>query len=54
MAPDWALGALFGAGGFAGMYLGARLQKYMPAKVIKVILALAITFLAVKYIAGIF
>lgn len=54
VAPDWALGALFGAGGFAGMYLGARLQKYMPAKVIKVILALAITFLAVKYIAGIF
>jgi len=54
IAPDWALGALFGAGGFAGMYLGARLQKYMPAKVIKVILALAITFLAVKYIAGIF
>lgn len=54
VAPDWALGALFGAGGFAGMYLGARLQKYMPAKVIKVILALVITFLAVKYIAGIF
>ncbi len=27
IAPDWMLGALFGAGGFLGMYCGARLQK---------------------------
>ena len=31
VAPDLALGALFGAGGFCGMYAGARLQKYVKA-----------------------
>jgi hypothetical protein len=52
--PDWLLGTLFGAGGFAGIYCGARLQKYMPAKTIKIILALVITILAAKYILDIF
>jgi uncharacterized membrane protein YfcA len=50
IAPDWMLGALFGAGGFFGMYCGARLQKYFPARAIKIILGLAILFLAMKYI----
>ena len=50
ISPDWALGALFGAGGFAGMYCGARLQKFMPAKIIKIILAIIIVLLAAKYI----
>jgi len=50
VAPDWILGLLFGAGGFAGMYCGARLQKFMPAKVIKWILVLAILFTAIKYV----
>jgi uncharacterized membrane protein YfcA len=49
-APDWYLGALFGAGGFAGMYCGARLQKYVPQKFIKLLLGLMITFLAGRYI----
>lgn len=49
-APDWALGALFGVGGFAGMYLGARLQKYVPQKFLKLILGVLITFLAGNYI----
>jgi uncharacterized membrane protein YfcA len=49
-APDWLLGFLFGAGGFAGMYLGARTQKYVPQKFIKMMLGLIITFLAVVYI----
>jgi uncharacterized protein len=49
-APDWFLGFLFGAGGFAGMYTGARLQKYVPQKYIKLLLGLIITFLAVSYI----
>ncbi len=30
IAPDWALGAFLGAGGFAGSYLGARLQRHLP------------------------
>ncbi len=54
VAPNWALGLLFGVGGLAGIYLGARLQKRMPAKVIKWILALAILFVAVKYILNLF
>ncbi|MDA3834135.1 MAG: sulfite exporter TauE/SafE family protein, partial [Spirochaetales bacterium] len=31
VSPDYALGLLFGLGGFAGMYLGAKCQKYIPA-----------------------
>ncbi len=54
IAPDWMLGALFGAGGFLGMYCGARVQKYMPAKTIKLILGLIIVLLALRYIANIF
>ena len=48
--PDWLLGFLFGAGGFAGMYCGARLQKFVPQKFIKLMLGLIITFLAVRYV----
>jgi uncharacterized membrane protein YfcA len=48
--PDWLLGFLFGAGGFAGMYVGARLQKFVPQKYLKMILGLIITFLAGSYI----
>ncbi len=53
IAPDWTLGALFGLGGFVGMYWGARAQKYFPARLIKLVLGLTILFLAVKYIANI-
>jgi hypothetical protein len=53
-APDWLLGFLFGAGGFFGMYLGARAQRFVPQKFIKLILGLIITFLAVGYIAQYF
>lgn len=49
-SPDWLLGLLFGFGGFAGMYLGARLQKYVPQKMIKAMLGLIIVALAGNYI----
>lgn len=49
IAPDWFLGLLFGVGGMAGMYLGARSQKFVPAKVIKWMLAVIIIFTAAKY-----
>jgi uncharacterized membrane protein YfcA len=49
-SPDWLLGLLFGAGGFAGMYLGARFQKFVPQKFIKLLLGILITFVSVKYI----
>lgn len=49
IAPDWLLGILFGIGGMAGMYLGARCQKYIPAQAIKWMLASIIVFTALKY-----
>lgn len=54
IAPDWMLGALFGVGGFFGMYCGARAQKYFPAKTIKLILGMAILSLALKYMINFF
>ena len=54
ISPDWLLGALFGAGGFLGIYCGARLQKYLPAKIIKIILILTMTFIAIRYISAVF
>ncbi|MGE5259122.1 MAG: sulfite exporter TauE/SafE family protein [Hyphomicrobiales bacterium] len=49
-SPDWLLGFLFGIGGFVGMYVGARLQKFVPQKLIKAMLGLIIVFLAGQYI----
>ena len=54
VAPDWILGALFGLGGLFGMYLGARTQKFVPARVIKTILCVCVLFVAVRYIAVFF
>jgi len=49
IAPDWLLGILFGLGGMAGMYLGARCQKHVPAGAIKWMLAGIIVATALKY-----
>jgi hypothetical protein len=49
-SPDWLLGVLFGLGGMAGVYVGARLQSVVPARVVKVILGVALTFIAVRYL----
>ncbi len=54
VSPDWMLGALFGSGGFLGMYLGARAQKFVKAVYIKGILAFCILFIALKYISAFF
>lgn len=54
VAPDWLLGVLFGLGGAAGMYLGARCQKFVPAKAIKWMLAGIIVFTALKYASAFF
>ncbi len=48
--PDWALGALFGAGGFVGVYLGARCQRFVPQRYIKIMLTLVLLGLAAKYL----
>ncbi|MEW6182433.1 MAG: sulfite exporter TauE/SafE family protein [Bacillota bacterium] len=52
--PDWALGALFGVGGLAGTYIGARFQKYLPEKWIRILLGMLVTGLAVQYVAQYF
>ena len=49
VSPDWMLGLLFGLGGVAGMYLGARCQKFVPAKAIKWMLGVVIVSTALKY-----
>jgi len=54
VGPDWMLGLLFGLGGAAGMYCGARAQKYVPAKAIKVMLCLVIIATALRYVIGFF
>ncbi len=51
VSPDWLLGLLFGIGGMAGTYLGAKAQKHIPARPIKAILATSVMFIAVTYIA---
>ena len=50
IAPDWLLGALFGFGGFFGTYTGARLQKYVPQKIIKFVMGILVTYVAARYI----
>jgi uncharacterized membrane protein YfcA len=54
VAPDLALGALFGFGGFCGMYLGARTQRFIKANIIRIGLGVIISALALKYIIGFF
>jgi uncharacterized membrane protein YfcA len=54
MAPDWDLGLLFGAGGIAGMYLGARCQHYVPQRTLKLLLAGLMLFLAARYLLPLF
>ncbi|MDR2549180.1 MAG: sulfite exporter TauE/SafE family protein [Desulfobulbus sp.] len=54
VAPDWLLGVLFGLGGMAGMYLGARCQKFVPAKAIKWMLVVIMFGTASKYVVEFF
>jgi uncharacterized membrane protein YfcA len=50
VGPDWLLGLLFGLGGAAGMYCGARVQKHVPARAIKAMLCLVIIATGAKYV----
>ena len=54
VAPDWLLGVLFGLGGMVGMYLGARCQKFVPARLIKGMLCAILLLTALKYAAAFF
>lgn len=50
VAPDWLLGLLMGVGGLLGMYVAARLQKFVPAGVIKWLLAAILLFGGARYL----
>jgi uncharacterized membrane protein YfcA len=52
--PDWPLGILFGLGGLLGMYCGARVQRFVPQRLIKAMLGLMLMLLAGSYIIGFF
>jgi uncharacterized membrane protein YfcA len=52
--PDWALGFLFGIGGTIGIYRGARFQKFVPQRYIKLMLGIIIVSLAIRYITQYF
>jgi hypothetical protein len=52
--PDWALGALFGIGGLFGTYAGARIQRYLPERWIRLFLGVLVTGVGVGYIAQFF
>ncbi|MFZ5492830.1 MAG: sulfite exporter TauE/SafE family protein [Pseudomonadota bacterium] len=47
--PDWALGLAFGVGGLAGAYLGACMQKRVPQRRLKGLLAVLLAGLAIHY-----
>jgi uncharacterized membrane protein YfcA len=49
-APNWPLGLLFGVGGIAGTYLGARLQRRVPPRAIKLALATCCGAAALRYL----
>lgn len=48
--PDYLLGALFGLGGALGGYLGAKTQKHIPERPIKIGILLVLLFTSVKYL----
>jgi len=49
ITPDWLLGVFFGFGGLLGTYFGARAQRFIPAKVIRTLLAILLLVIAGKY-----
>lgn len=50
VAPDWGLGLLFGLGGAAGMYSGARLQRYVSARMLKLLLFVCLIVPVIRYV----
>jgi len=52
--PDWILGCLFGAGGLLGMYFGAKVQKFISEKWIRLVLGTIVLMIASRYILKFF
>jgi uncharacterized membrane protein YfcA len=50
VAPDWLLGAMFGLGGLAGMYAGARTQRFVSSFWLKLMLSIVLLGVALRYL----
>jgi uncharacterized membrane protein YfcA len=50
IAPEWTLGAFLGAGGFAGSYCGARLQRHLPERSLRRLLGCVACLVAARYL----
>ena len=50
--PNWSLGVALGLGGLVGMYLGARLQRHLPARAIEALLAVATSCVGLSYLVA--
>ncbi|MFH2035349.1 MAG: sulfite exporter TauE/SafE family protein [Candidatus Zixiibacteriota bacterium] len=50
VSPDWLLGFSFGIGGFAGIYIGTRMQRYLSATYIKIVIMTCMLLIAIKYL----
>jgi len=50
IAPEWGLGLAMGAGGLAGSYLGARLQRRIPEAGLRRLLGAICVALAARYV----
>jgi len=50
VAPEWALGAFLGVGGFAGAYCGARLQSRLPERSLRRLLGCVACLVAARYL----
>jgi uncharacterized membrane protein YfcA len=51
-APDWGLGLLLGAGGLAGTYLGASLQRHVSQTLLKAVLGALSLLAALRFLLG--
>jgi uncharacterized membrane protein YfcA len=49
VAPEWTLGLCIGAGGFAGSYVGARIQSRVPEASLRKLLGLVACVVAARY-----
>ena len=54
VSPDWLLGSLFGIGGAAGSYVGARAQQKLAERGIKALLAVMVGSLGLSYVLSSF
>jgi len=50
VAPDWPTGIALGAGGLAGAYAGARLQKRLPDALIRRLAGIAVIAIGARYL----